>query len=138
MPWIQARGWPERSEAFLEGAEALFVDVADSSMLAQRIASILPPLSGQEATEVTRIHSIMGAPADALAHRPPFRSPHHSITAAGLVAPPFIPMLVVVFIPSLAGFAVSIWGFVEIGCLRGNAGPNKYGSNPLSVPAARG
>ena len=53
------------------------------------------------------------------------------LTAAGLVAPPFIPMLVVVFIPSLAGFAVSIWGFVEIGCLRGNAGPNKYGSNPL-------
>jgi uncharacterized membrane protein YhaH (DUF805 family) len=50
----------------------------------------------------------------------------------------FVPMLVVVFIPLLAGFAVSIWGFVEIGCLRGNAGPNKYGSNPLSVPAARG
>src|SRR5450631_2683411 len=29
---------------------------------------------------------------------------------------------------ALAGFALSIWGFVEIGCLRGNAGPNKYGS----------
>ena len=39
---------------------------------------------------------------------------------------------------ALAGFALSIWGFVEIGCLRGNAGPNKYGSNPLSVHAARG
>ena len=39
---------------------------------------------------------------------------------------------------SLASFALSIWGFVEIGCLRGNAGPNKYGSNPLSVHAARG
>ena len=39
---------------------------------------------------------------------------------------------------ALAGVALSIWGFVEIGCLRGNAGPNKYGSNPLSVHAARG
>ena len=38
----------------------------------------------------------------------------------------------------LAGFALSIWGFGEIGCLRGNAGPNKYGSNPLSAHAARG
>ena len=42
------------------------------------------------------------------------------------------------YVLALAGFALSIWGFVEIGCLRGNAGPNKYGSNPLSVPAARG
>ena len=31
------------------------------TMLAQRIASILPPLSSAEAVEVTRIHSLMGA-----------------------------------------------------------------------------
>jgi uncharacterized membrane protein YhaH (DUF805 family) len=31
---------------------------------------------------------------------------------------------------ALAGFAFTIWGFVEIGCLRGTAGSNKYGSNP--------
>jgi uncharacterized membrane protein YhaH (DUF805 family) len=114
------------------------------------------------------------------------------LTAAGLAAPLFILMLVIVFIPwllwgiafhterlhdrgksawwplifyavpgvlgqlakgawfvgaagtglhyvlALAGFALSIWGFVEIGCLRGSAGPNKYGSNPLSARAARG
>ena len=42
------------------------------------------------------------------------------------------------YILALAGFALSIWGFVEIGCLRGNAGSNKYGSNPLSVRTARG
>jgi uncharacterized membrane protein YhaH (DUF805 family) len=112
-------------------------------------------------------------------------------TAAGLAAPLFILMLVIVFIPwllwgiafhterlhdrgksawwllvfyavpgvlgqlakgawfegavgtglhhvlALAGFALSIWGFVEIGCLPGNAGPNRYGSIP-HVHAAGG
>jgi magnesium chelatase family protein len=55
------------------------------TMLAQRIASILPPLSGAEAVEVTRIHSVTGERVDTLATRRPFRAPHHSITAAGLV-----------------------------------------------------
>jgi uncharacterized membrane protein YhaH (DUF805 family) len=31
----------------------------------------------------------------------------------------------------LAGFALVIWGFVEIGCLRGTAGSNTYGPDPL-------
>ncbi len=55
------------------------------TMLAQRIASILPPLSREEAIEVTRIHSLTGARVNALAASRPFRAPHHSITAAGLV-----------------------------------------------------
>ena len=42
------------------------------------------------------------------------------------------------YVLALAGFALSIWVFVEIGCLRGNTGPNRYGSKPLSVHAARG
>jgi uncharacterized membrane protein YhaH (DUF805 family) len=33
---------------------------------------------------------------------------------------------------SLAAFAVTIWGIVELGCLRGTAGPNKYGPDPLA------
>jgi uncharacterized membrane protein YhaH (DUF805 family) len=36
------------------------------------------------------------------------------------------------YILALAGFALTIWGFVEIGCLRGTAGSNKYGPNPLA------
>jgi uncharacterized membrane protein YhaH (DUF805 family) len=32
---------------------------------------------------------------------------------------------------ALAGFALTIWGFVEIGCLRGTAGSNTYGPDPL-------
>jgi magnesium chelatase family protein len=54
------------------------------TMLAQRITSILPPLSRVEAIEVTRIHSLT-ARVNALAIERPFRAPHHSVTAAGLV-----------------------------------------------------
>jgi uncharacterized membrane protein YhaH (DUF805 family) len=35
------------------------------------------------------------------------------------------------YILALAGFALTIWGFVEIGCLRGTTGPNNNGSNPM-------
>ncbi|HEX4564621.1 MAG TPA: YifB family Mg chelatase-like AAA ATPase [Solirubrobacteraceae bacterium] len=55
------------------------------TMLAQRLPSILPPLSPAEALEVARIHSIAGGAVGELASRRPFRAPHHSITAAGLV-----------------------------------------------------
>jgi len=55
------------------------------TMLAQRLSPILPPLSRAEAIEVTRIHSIAGASVDELARERPFRAPHHSITAAGLI-----------------------------------------------------
>jgi magnesium chelatase family protein len=56
------------------------------TMLAQRLPSILPPLSRDEAIEVSRIHSILGAlPPGGLLTRRPFRSPHHSVTTAGLL-----------------------------------------------------
>lgn len=32
---------------------------------------------------------------------------------------------------ALVGFAISIWGFVEMGCLKGTTGPNAYGPDPL-------
>lgn len=60
---------------------------AGKTMLAQRLPGILPPLSEQEALETTKVYSV--AP---LAPRPegliatrPFRAPHHTISAAGLV-----------------------------------------------------
>jgi magnesium chelatase family protein len=55
------------------------------TMLAQRIASILPPLRREEAVEVARIHSLAGARVDGLPRTRPFRAPHHSITVAGLI-----------------------------------------------------
>jgi uncharacterized membrane protein YhaH (DUF805 family) len=36
---------------------------------------------------------------------------------------------------SLAGVAILIWAFVELGCLRGTVGPNQYGPDPLAQQA---
>ena len=59
---------------------------AGKSMLAKRLPSILPPLSFEEAVETTKIHSIAGAlpPGVGLLRQRPFRSPHHTISPAGL------------------------------------------------------
>ena len=37
------------------------------------------------------------------------------------------------FIPNLIGFGISIWGLIELGFLRGTAGQNSYGPDPLPV-----
>jgi magnesium chelatase family protein len=57
------------------------------SMLAKRLATILPPLTLEEALETTKIHSIVGllVPGQALVTRRPFRAPHHTASDAGLL-----------------------------------------------------
>jgi magnesium chelatase family protein len=56
------------------------------SMLAQRLPSILPPLSARELLEVSMIASIAGELADGrLSDRRPFRAPHHSASMAAMV-----------------------------------------------------
>ncbi|KIX15281.1 YifB family Mg chelatase-like AAA ATPase [Dethiosulfatarculus sandiegensis] len=57
------------------------------TMLAKRLATILPPLSFEEAVEVTQVASVAGTLEDdqALVTRRPFRAPHHTISYAGLV-----------------------------------------------------
>ncbi len=57
------------------------------TMLARRLAGILPPLSFEEAIETTRIHSIAGMlpPGAGLLTSRPFRAPHHTISDAGLL-----------------------------------------------------
>jgi magnesium chelatase family protein len=57
------------------------------TMLAKRLAGILPPLTFEEAIETTKIHSIAGAlgSGGGLLHFRPFRSPHHTISDAGLI-----------------------------------------------------
>jgi magnesium chelatase family protein len=57
------------------------------SMLAKRIPTILPPLILEEALETTKIHSIVGLlnPGQALVTQRPFRSPHHTVSDAGLL-----------------------------------------------------
>jgi magnesium chelatase family protein len=56
------------------------------TMLAKRLPTILPPLEFEAALELTRIHSVAGLTGRAgLVTRWPFRSPHHTISDAGLV-----------------------------------------------------
>ncbi len=56
------------------------------TMLARRLPGILPPLTLDEAVEVTRVHSVAGRipPGGGLLTRRPFRAPHHTVSNAGL------------------------------------------------------
>jgi magnesium chelatase family protein len=61
-------------------------------MLARRAISVLPPLTREEAIAVTRIHSVAGRHGgDGLVEQRPFRSPHHTISPAGLVGGGMLP-----------------------------------------------
>ena len=63
------------------------------SMLAKRLPGIMPPLSLPEALEVTKIHSIAGVldSRSGIIVRRPFRSPHHTVSDAGLVGGQAVP-----------------------------------------------
>src|SRR5205807_6715696 len=63
------------------------------TMLAKRLPSILPPLTFEEALETTKIHSVAGVldAAAGLVSTRPFRSPHHTISDAGLIGGGAIP-----------------------------------------------
>jgi magnesium chelatase family protein len=56
------------------------------TMLAKRLASILPRLTPEEAIVTTKIHSVAGVlpPGSGLLTRRPFRAPHHTISTAGM------------------------------------------------------
>jgi magnesium chelatase family protein len=63
------------------------------TMLAKRLATILPDMNFEESLETTKIHSVMGLiPTDnALIVTRPFRNPHHTISDAGLIGGGQIP-----------------------------------------------
>jgi magnesium chelatase family protein len=60
---------------------------AGKTMLAARLPGLLPDLDDDQALEVTRVHSAAGLPLPAagLVRRPPYRAPHHGMSAPALV-----------------------------------------------------
>ena len=60
---------------------------AGKTMLARRLPALLPPLSTEEALEVTAIHSVAGllSARHGLSRARPFRAPHHTVSEIGLV-----------------------------------------------------
>src|SRR5215216_6649055 len=58
---------------------------AGKTMLARRLPGILPPPTFEESLEITQVHSAAGVGDGRLATTRPFRAPHHTISAQGLV-----------------------------------------------------
>ncbi|MBD2491418.1 YifB family Mg chelatase-like AAA ATPase [Aulosira sp. FACHB-615] len=85
----QAHGRRALEIAAAGGHNLIFVGPPGSgkTMLARRLAGILPPLEFSEALEVTRIHSVAGLLKNrgSLVRDRPFRSPHHSASGPSLV-----------------------------------------------------
>ncbi len=62
------------------------------TMLAKRLPTILPPLEFEAALELTKIHSVAGLTGrSGLVTERPFRSPHHTISDAGLIGGGSVP-----------------------------------------------
>lgn len=85
------RGQPDAKRALelaAAGGHSLFMvgaPGAGKTMLARRLPGVLPPPTFEEAVEITNVHSIAGLARGRILSERPFRAPHHSISAPGLI-----------------------------------------------------
>ena len=86
--WLAfSRGPLGKSDGSVVGMTSCMCTVSGKTMLAKRIPTVLPSLTPQESIDTTRIYSAIGRlrSGQPLMARRPFRSPHHTISEAGLV-----------------------------------------------------
>lgn len=90
------RAWRRVLEIAAGGGHGFLVSGppgSGKSLGARSLPGILPPLSEDEALEVTQIHSVAGLlGTGGLVTERPFRSPHHTVSRAGLIGGSLVPM----------------------------------------------
>jgi len=97
LRWVRGQSSARRAlEIAAAGAHNLLLvgpPGSGKTLLARCLPGILPPLSPEEALEVTLVHSVAGRlqPGTASVRSRPFRAPHHTITGPGLVGGGLVP-----------------------------------------------